>query len=314
MYFSRVRLRSEIFKSSQLHRVLEGNVYGAHRLLWDLFSEQQRNFLYREEIAREQLGSSSNARGESIYYMVSQTKPVEPENSLFTVETKNYQPQLTAGQVLGFECRVNPVVTKKVVRKDKDKYLQKRAKRQVKDPQKITSKRVRHDLVMDEQLTFLKTLIKAFNLESELLTTPEKKDYKKLLLAKGGKALNQHLTEILSTDIRYAERLQQVSSLADKLEWALKAEIDTALESWWKRQGERCGFNLVFDDSGLSKLQNSAYQWHALPEKGKHAGFSSVDFMGELQITDVEKFKTVLLDGIGRSKAFGCGLLMIKRV
>ena len=54
MYFSRVRIRSNIFKSSQLGKVLEGNVYGIHRLLWDLFpDDQQRTFLYREEIARD---------------------------------------------------------------------------------------------------------------------------------------------------------------------------------------------------------------------------------------------------------------------
>jgi len=62
------------------------------------------------------------------------------------------------------------------------------------------------------------------------------------------------------------------------------------------------------------KLQTSAYQWHAMPNKGKRAGFSSVDFVGALKITDVEQFKKALFDGIGRSKAFGCGLLMIKRV
>ena len=101
--------------------------------------------------------------------------------------------------------------------------------------------------------------------------------------------------------------------MADKLEWALKAQVDTALENWWKRQGERCGFELLIDPSGLSKLQNSTYQWHALPEKGKQAGFSSVDFTGELKVTDIERFEQVLFTGIGRSKAFGCGLLMIRK-
>ena len=122
------------------------------------------------------------------------------------------------------------------------------------------------------------------------------------------------MLEILEADMRYAERLQQVSTIADLLEWAIKAHIDNALENWWKRQGERCGFNLAFDESGLSKLQNSAYQWHALPEKGKKAGFSSVDFTGELEITDIEKFTSTLFNGLGRSKAFGCGLLMVRRI
>lgn len=286
MYFSRIRLRPEILKSSQLHRVLEGNVYGAHRLLWDLFTEQKRSYIYREEIAREQLGSSSHVRGESIYYMVSQSKPIEPEHSLFKVETKSYQPQLMPGQVLNFECRVNPVITKSAKK---------------------------HDVVMDAQLVFLKRLIAELKLENELPAKAEKKSYKKLLLTQGGEALKQKLLEILAADMRYAEHLQQLSTIADLLEWAIKAQIDSALERWWKRQGERCGFALLVDDCGLSKLQNSAYQWHALPEKGKKAGFSSVDFTGELQITDIEKFKATLFNGLGRSKAFGCGLLMVRR-
>jgi CRISPR system Cascade subunit CasE len=285
MYFSRITLRPEILKSSQLNRVLEDNVYGAHRLLWDLFSEQTRNHIYREEIAREQLGSSSNVRGESIYYMVSKSKPIEPEHSLFKVETKDYQPQLVVGQMLNFECRLNPVVTKNAKK---------------------------HDLVMNTQLVILKELIEACDLESDLPTNPKKQEYKKILLSKGGEPLKQRLTELLTSNSRYEERLQQVITLADLLEWAIKAQVETALENWWKKQGERCGFVLAVDDSGLSKLQTSAYQWHALPNKGKRAGFSSVDFMGALKITDVEKFKKTLFDGIGRSKVFGCGLLMIR--
>jgi len=286
MYFSRVQLQPDFFKSSQLHRVLKDNTYSSHRLLWDLFSEQQRSFLYREEIAREQLDSLSNVRGEPVYYLVSKSKPIEPENSLFKVNTKNYQPKLVEGQVLNFECRVNPVITRKGKK---------------------------HDVVMDAQLVFLNDLITQLNLKSELPTKPEKKDYKHLLLAKGGEALNQQLTNNIEPDNRYSDRLLQAINTTEKLEWAIKAHIDKALENWWKRQGKRCGFELIDDDIGLSKLQNSAYQWHGLPEKGKRAGFSSVDFTGELKITDIEKFKQTLFNGIGRSKAFGCGLLMIRR-
>ena len=85
----------------------------------------------------------------------------------------------------------------------------------------------------------------------------DKGDYKKLLLANGGEALNQRLHELLVNDPRYAESLRQISSLLDKLEWSIKAHIDVALESWLKKQGERLGFELTVDDDGLSKLQNS---------------------------------------------------------
>lgn len=294
MYFSRVRIRPDIFKDSQLGRVLEGNVYGIHRLLWDLFPEEKdRTFLYREEIAREQLGALPAVRGEPIYYLVSQTKPVE--TPLFEVAAKDYLPEkegkppLIAGQHLTFELRANPVVTR----------LGKK-----------------HDLVMDTQLKFLKSMVKELNLETFLPIKTEKSSYKKLLLDKGGEALGQRLTEILQNDLRYAETLGQVGQLADLLEWAIKAQVELTLENWLTNQGERLGFKLVTDGNGLTKLQTSAYQWHGLSAKGSKgdkSGFSSVDFIGELQITNMDKFKEALFAGIGRSKAFGCGLLMVRR-
>jgi CRISPR system Cascade subunit CasE len=294
MYFSRIRIRPNIFKSSQLGKVLEGNVYGIHRLLWDLFpDDKQRTFLYREEIAREQMGALPTVRGEPIYYLVSQEIPVE--TPLFEVESTAYLPErdnkfpLAVGQRLTFELRANPVVTR----------LGKK-----------------HDVVMDTQQQFLKLLVKEFNLETQLPAKQEKSDYKKLLLEKGGEAFSQRLIEILQTDPLYAERLQQVGQLSDRLEWAIKARVDRTLEKWFNNQGERLGFRLVNDDNNLSKLQNSAYQWHSLSAKGgkgDKSGFSSVDFTGELQITDMSKFKEALFTGIGRSKAFGCGLLMVRR-
>jgi len=292
MYFSRVRIRSGINELSELAGIFKNDNYGVHRLLWRLFPEQEkRTFLYREEIAREQLGPSPSVRGEPIYYLVSQIKPVADENSLFKVESKDYRPQLEIGQRLQFDCRLNPVIA-----------------RQGK----------KHDVVMDAQLQFLSSLIKTCGLESLLSAKPDKGEYKKLLFSSGGEQLNQRLTEVLENNPRYAERLQQISNLPDKLEWAIKAHIDVALENWFKKQGERLGFELIIGDDGLTKLQNSTYLWHGLPQKankkGEKAGFSSVDFSGELQITDMAAFEEALFQGIGRSKAFGCGLLMIRRV
>ena len=168
MYFSRVRIRSNIKELSELARIFKGDSHGVHRLLWGLFPEQaQRTFLYREEIAREQLGALPAIRGEPIYYLVSQSKPVEPVNSLFTVESKNYHPQLEVGQRLEFECRLNPVVT-----------------RQGK----------KHDVVMDAQLRFLRSLVKQHRLNPYISDKPDKGDYKKILLAHGGEGLNRQLS------------------------------------------------------------------------------------------------------------------------
>ena len=315
MYFSRIRIKSEIFKSTQLAQVLSDNSYNMHRLLWDLFSdEKQRNFLYREEIAREQLGIQAGVCGEPIYYVVSSTRP-SLENPFFQVDAKEYQPKLQKGDRLSFEIRANPVVTEKVDRKNPEHYLRERSHRQVANKNKLTKKRVRHDVVMDAQRTFLTSLCAELNLQSRLSSAPKKQEFKKVLLTHGGHALDGRLTTLLKDDFRYAERLHQSMQLHSKIEWSIKAIVDDALEKWMIRQGQRHGFSLAKDDNNQCKLQNSAYRWHSIKaEKEKKSGFSSVDFLGDLEITDVEKFTKALFGGIGRAKAFGCGLMLVRRV
>ena len=288
MYFSRIRIRPEIFKNTQLAQVLSDNSYNMHRLLWDLFTKQkQRSFIYREEIAREQLEIQAGVRGEPVYYIVSSTRP-SSETPFFQVEAKEYQPKLQRSDKLRFELRANPVITRNGKK---------------------------HDVVMDAQRTFLTSLCAEFNLQSRLPSAPKKQDFKKELLIHGGHALDERLTTLLKDDFRYAERLRQSMHLHSKIEWSIKAIVDDALEKWMIRQGQQHGFLLVRDDNNQNKLQNSAYRWHSIKaEKGKKSGFSSVDFLGDLEIIDVEKFTKALFGGIGRAKAFGCGLLLILRI
>jgi len=288
MYFSRIRIKPEIFKSTQLAQVLSDSSYNMHRLLWDLFSdEKKRKFLYREEIAREQIGTQAGIHGEPIYYVVSSSRPFS-ENPFFQVDVKEYQPKLQKGDGLRFELRANPVITRNGKK---------------------------HDVVMDAQRTFLTALCVELNLRSRLSSAPKKQEFKKVLLTHGGDALDGRLTTLLKNDFCYAERLRQSMQLHDKLEWSIKAVVDDALEKWVVRQGQRHGFSLAKDDNKQCKLQNSAYRWQPLKaDKGIKSGFSSVDFVGDLEITDVVQFTKALFGGIGRAKAFGCGLLLIRRI
>jgi len=313
MYFSRVRIKPELIET-QLAKVLSDSSYNVHRLLWDLFPEEkQRNFLYREEIAHEQFPTGAGIRGEPVYYIVSSTKPFS-EKSVFQVDAKEYRPKLQQGDSLRFELRANPVVTEKVERENTEHYLKERSRRHVANKNKLTKKRVRHDVVMDAQRSLLKRLCAEFNLQSHLSSAPKKQEFKKVLLTYGGQALDERLTILLKNDFRYAERLRRIMLLHDKLEWALKATVEAALEKWIITQGERHGFSLSKDDNAQRKLQNSAYRWQSIKAgKGIKSGFSSVDFVGELEVTDVEKFTKALLEGVGRSKAFGCGLMLVKR-
>ena len=41
--------------------------------------------------------------------------------------------------------------------------------------------------------------------------------------------------------------------------------------------------------------------------------FSTVDLSGELTVLEPEIFANALYDGIGHAKAFGCGLLLVRR-
>ena len=58
MYFSRIRIRPEIFKGTQLSKVLTDNSYNIHRLLWDLFSRPEATMFFIQ--GRERSGTVRN--------------------------------------------------------------------------------------------------------------------------------------------------------------------------------------------------------------------------------------------------------------
>lgn len=86
--------------------------------------------------------------------------------------------------------------------------------------------------------------------------------------------------------------------------------MDVAARDWLNRRAESCGFTLpVAPEVG-------AYRQHTLSKKdqGKPIRYSSVDYEGLLEVADPEQLKHTLQTGIGRAKAFGCGLLLLRRV
>jgi CRISPR system Cascade subunit CasE len=57
------------------------------------------------------------------------------------------------------------------------------------------------------------------------------------------------------------------------------------------------------------------YDRVAMPrQNGGAAVFGVLDMSGALEVTDPERFLTKLAQGFGRGKAFGCGLMLIRRV
>lgn len=85
---------------------------------------------------------------------------------------------------------------------------------------------------------------------------------------------------------------------------ARRAGVDPAIavREWLTRQGERNGFSLTeefsLDQDRLEKFRPGL----------KHGIF---DVSGRLVVTDPAAMSRVLLEGLGRQKSFGCGLLVL---
>lgn len=82
---------------------------------------------------------------------------------------------------------------------------------------------------------------------------------------------------------------------------------------WLNGQAPNHGFRLA---QPAAKLQVDGYRRHMLQgkEHRKDIVLSTVDFQGVLEVTDTDKFARTLLSGIGHGKAFGCGLLLVRRI
>ena len=48
--------------------------------------------------------------------------------------------------------------------------------------------------------------------------------------------------------------------------------------------------------------------------KSRYVRFLMTVYEGLLQVTDEENFRKILVEGLGREKAFGCGLLTVMRI
>lgn len=77
---------------------------------------------------------------------------------------------------------------------------------------------------------------------------------------------------------------------------------------WLESRSERAGFSLIRKNAirvdGYS--QKRAFK--------KDIRFSTVDFSGILEVRNPDIFRQTLFKGLGAAKAFGCGLMLVKKV
>jgi len=104
---------------------------------------------------------------------------------------------------------------------------------------------------------------------------------------------------------------------------------ESAAKAWIGKQGERHGFKLLvrLDEDGnpcpiasnydvveipRGKIDAGTGQW-SLEHKRRFARFGVLDFEGLIEVTDPSLFLPQLAEGFGKAKAFGCGLMLIRR-
>ena len=80
--------------------------------------------------------------------------------------------------------------------------------------------------------------------------------------------------------------------------------------NWLRARTDSNGFSIE-----PGQVVADGYQQHRsrIKRQRRLIRYSSVDFQGILTVINTERFRKALISGIGKSKAFGCGLLLIRR-
>ncbi len=94
-------------------------------------------------------------------------------------------------------------------------------------------------------------------------------------------------------------------------DWPPEAEIvQEAGYDWLFSRGAQHGFSV-----SKTQIRADSYRQHDFfrPRGNAHVRISSIDYSGILAVTEPDQFMNVFSAGIGPAKAFGCGLLLVKR-
>jgi CRISPR system Cascade subunit CasE len=86
--------------------------------------------------------------------------------------------------------------------------------------------------------------------------------------------------------------------------------VQQASLAWLQARSERCGFSFE-----PGEIRADGYMQHRFTGRGRRRiRLSTVDLAGVITVSDPARLKQALLQGIGPAKAFGCGLLLVRKV
>lgn len=83
--------------------------------------------------------------------------------------------------------------------------------------------------------------------------------------------------------------------------------VQDSCERWIEKKSEKSGFSSV-------SVRADGYQQIQFRKRGQEIRISTVELQGVLRVIDVSAFQQTLFSGIGSARAWGCGLLLLKRI
>jgi CRISPR system Cascade subunit CasE len=113
--------------------------------------------------------------------------------------------------------------------------------------------------------------------------------------AKGGRSKRQDIIATRLSSVPQNERQKKADEVAL-----------LAMTDWMKRREAAAGFE-------IEDLTVIARQWIRIPRgKGRPATIATTDVTGTVKVKNALAFRETMRSGLGRAKAFGCGMMMIK--
>ncbi|MCS6878420.1 MAG: type I-E CRISPR-associated protein Cas6/Cse3/CasE [Geminicoccaceae bacterium] len=90
--------------------------------------------------------------------------------------------------------------------------------------------------------------------------------------------------------------------------------MEEAARAWLEAQAARCGFALAHGPSGAPLLSVDGYEQRVVPRvRARPVVFSVLDLQGVLEVREPELFFAAVVRGFGKAKAWGCGLMLLRR-
>ena len=119
-------------------------------------------------------------------------------------------------------------------------------------------------------------------------------------MEKGARRGKSRRVDVVMDLLRMAPERENRAAIRDRT-------AQTAAEAWMARQGTVRGFEpRTTQVEGYSTIELGR-------RRGEGASFGILDLTGILAVTDPEAFLNALASGFGRAKAWGCGLMLIRR-